>query len=129
LSDDLPSGPTFLLFVYGTLKQGGVRHGPLSGQSFRGLVRTRPLYALYDLGAYPGLVAVDQDGQMVQGELYEVERTLLPYLEAVEDAPSLFRLGPIEIEGLSAGAFAYFYQRSLAGRERLVSGRWDNLSS
>jgi gamma-glutamylcyclotransferase (GGCT)/AIG2-like uncharacterized protein YtfP len=126
MSDILPSGPTFLLFVYGTLKQGGVRHGPLAGQFLRGLVTTRPRYALHDLGAYPGLVESAEDGQAVEGELYEVDRRLLSYLEAVEGAPTLFSLGMIEIEGVSEPVFAYYYRRGVMGRPRVRSGKWEN---
>jgi gamma-glutamylcyclotransferase (GGCT)/AIG2-like uncharacterized protein YtfP len=115
---------TFLLFVYGTLKRGGVRHGPLAKQRFLGTVRTAPGYALWDLGAYPGLTPSD-DGARVGGELYEVERSLLGLLDAVEGAPQLFRLGPIELEGNSSPAWAYFHQLPTAGRDRIEGGQWD----
>ena len=80
------SGPTFLLFVYGTLKRGGCRHGPLADQRYRGEACTVPLYSLHDLGDYPGLTR-SEAGQEVQGEVYEVPESLLPWLDAVEGAP------------------------------------------
>jgi gamma-glutamylcyclotransferase (GGCT)/AIG2-like uncharacterized protein YtfP len=119
-----PADP-FLLFVYGTLQRGGVRHGPLARQRFLGEYRTRPRYALYDLGTYPGLVASDE-GQVVAGELYEVERSLLVYLDGVEGAPSWFALGPIDLEESPGQAWAYFYQQNPVDRPRIASGKWYN---
>jgi gamma-glutamylcyclotransferase (GGCT)/AIG2-like uncharacterized protein YtfP len=115
---------TFLLFTYGTLKQGGCRHGPLASQRFQGVARTSKDYALYDLGDYPGLTASDE-GHGVLGEVYEVEESLLPWLEAVEGAPELFKREPIEIQGYSEVVWAYFYQGNLAGLHRIEAGEWD----
>src|SRR5947208_2308576 len=67
----IPDTDPFLLFVYGTLKRGGVRLAPLAGRPFLGAARTLPRYALHDLGAYPGLVDEGADGRSVEGELYE----------------------------------------------------------
>ncbi len=117
---------TFLLFVYGTLKRGGCRHGPLAGQRYRGETRTRPGYALYNLGDYPGLTSDRENGQAVQGEVYEVEETLLSWLDTVEGSPDWFKREPIDIEGFSEPVWAYFYQGDPAGGQRIASGRWDN---
>src|SRR5262249_32940609 len=118
------SHDTILLFVYGTLKRGGVRHGLLARQRFLGAVRTVPGYALWDLGAYAGLTS-SEDGARIGGELYEVERSLLGLLDAVEGAPELFRLGPIELEGNAQPAWAYFYQLRTASCARVEDGEWD----
>jgi gamma-glutamylcyclotransferase (GGCT)/AIG2-like uncharacterized protein YtfP len=115
---------TFLLFVYGTLKRGGVRHVHLAGQRFLGEAVTLPRYALIDLGDYPGMVSVE-DGQAVHGELYEVSRELIPTLDRVERAPSLFALGPVGLDGHD-GVLAYLYMQEPPGRPRITSGRWDN---
>ena len=116
-----PTAP-FTLFVYGTLMRGGRNHHALIGQRFLGLARTRPLYALFDLGPYPGLVR-DSTGRAVDGELYEVEVRLLSVLDAIEESPSLFRLAPVEIEGCTEPAYTYFYQRKTDGA-MLCPGRW-----
>jgi gamma-glutamylcyclotransferase (GGCT)/AIG2-like uncharacterized protein YtfP len=120
-----PEGDTFLLFVYGTLKRDGCRHGPLARQVYRGEARTRPLYALYDLGDHPGLKKSDGDGQVVHGELYEVARSLLAWLDEVEDAPAEFLLGPIDLEG-AGPTWAYYYQRDARGLPLVESGVWRN---
>jgi gamma-glutamylcyclotransferase (GGCT)/AIG2-like uncharacterized protein YtfP len=121
--------PTFLLFVYGTLKRGGCRHGPLAGQRFRGETCTRPGYILYDLGEYPGLTAGADSVVAVQGEVYEVEEALLPWLDTVEGAPGWFKREPIAVEGFTEPVWAYFYQGDPTGAIRLASGRWDNRSA
>src|SRR5262249_34091377 len=96
---DMTDAPaTFLLFVYGTLKRGGPRHHVLRGQRFVRAAVTRPKYLLFDLGAYPGLVVAEKDGRAVHGELYEVERRLIPRLDRIEGAPELYRLEPVEVE-------------------------------
>jgi gamma-glutamylcyclotransferase (GGCT)/AIG2-like uncharacterized protein YtfP len=118
--------PRFLLFVYGTLKRGGCRHGPLAGQRFRGETRTRPGYALYDLGSYPGLTPIGDAGQAVHGEIYEVEEILLSWLDTVEGSPDWFKRELIDVEGFSEPVWAYFYQGDPTGKSRIISGRWDN---
>lgn len=116
---------TFRLFVYGTLKRGGVRHHVLAHCRFLGSALTRPLYALHDLGAYPGLIP-HGEGQVVEGELYEVPLSLRENLDRVEGAPDWFNLAPIELQGEDGPALAYFFQQSPGTRPRLCSGRWDN---
>jgi gamma-glutamylcyclotransferase (GGCT)/AIG2-like uncharacterized protein YtfP len=118
--------PTFLLFVYGTLKCGGCRHGPLASQRFRGEAHTQLGYALYDLGDYPGLRVDRESGQIVHGEVYEVEETLSAWLDTVEGAPSWFQREPIELVGFTETVWAYFYQGDPSGCRRIASGRWDN---
>jgi gamma-glutamylcyclotransferase (GGCT)/AIG2-like uncharacterized protein YtfP len=124
----VPEGDTFLLFVYGTLKRGGCRHAPLARQAaYRGEARTLPRYALYDLGAYPGLQACpDGGGQAVHGELYEVDAALRPLLDRIEGAPDWFDLAPVELDGVEGPAWAYFYQGDARGRPRIGSGLWHN---
>jgi gamma-glutamylaminecyclotransferase len=116
----------FTLFVYGTLMQGGVHHRVLAGQRFLGEARTQPCYALYDLGAYPGLVHGAAEGRALHGELYEVAADLRARLDRIEGAPSLFRLEPVLIEGRTGEAFAYFYQQSTEGLPLWVEDRWPN---
>jgi gamma-glutamylaminecyclotransferase len=116
---------TFRLFVYGTLKGDGCRRHVLAGQRFVGPARTLPRYALYDLGPYPGLVA-DAAGQVIEGELYEVAEGARPTLDSAEGAPSLFKLEPIELDGVTGPVVAYFYQRSVKGRPR-CAGVWQNV--
>ncbi len=120
------SGDSCTLFLYGTLMRGGVRHGVLAGQRFLGEARTRPHYALFDLGAYPGLVHCEEGGRAIFGELYEVAANLIERLDRIEGAPSLFRLEPVLIEGHSGDVFAYIYQRDTDGCSLCAEDRWMN---
>jgi gamma-glutamylcyclotransferase (GGCT)/AIG2-like uncharacterized protein YtfP len=118
---------TFRLFVYGTLKRDGIRRLVLANQRFLGPARTLPRYALFDLGPYPGLVAAATDGQIVEGELYEVAENLRPTLDSAEGAPTLFRLEEVELDGIPGPVLAYIYQRSTKGCPRCTSGTWRNV--
>ena len=121
-----PEGDTFLLFVYGTLKRGGCRHGPLVSQTYRGEARTRPLYALFDLGDHPGLVRDEGAAQVVHGELYVVERRLLAWLDEEEGAPEQYVLAPVELEGVAGPAWSYHYLQEVRGRPLVGAGVWVN---
>lgn len=114
------------LFVYGTLMRGGVRHSVLGDQRFLGEGRTRPLYALFDLGSYPGLVRRAEDGRAIHGELYEVNAGLIPHLDRIEGAPSLYRLEPILIDGYPGEVFTYFYRQGTEGFSLCSEDRWTN---
>jgi gamma-glutamylcyclotransferase (GGCT)/AIG2-like uncharacterized protein YtfP len=120
----VPAADSFTLFVYGTLMRGGVRHPLLAGQRFLREACTLPLYALFDLGAYPGMVLHEADGRAVAGELYTVGASLLPRLDREEGAPSLYRLEPIEVNGCDEPVFAYLYRQSIEGAPLCPGGRW-----
>jgi gamma-glutamylaminecyclotransferase len=117
---------TFTLFVYGTLMRDGCRAAVLAGQRFLGAASTRPAYELIDLGAYPGLIPCAADGRSIEGELFEVDTDLLPRLDAIEGAPDLFRLAPVQIEGRVGPILTYLYQQDTRGRNPCRGRRWDN---
>ncbi|MFO0842543.1 MAG: gamma-glutamylcyclotransferase family protein [Gemmataceae bacterium] len=117
---------TFRLFVYGTLKRGGCRHAALASQRCLGEAKTTAGYALHNLGDYPGLVTCPEGGQVVHGELYEVDHGLVDWLDATEGSPDWFKLGPVEVVGVSGAVWAYFYQGEPGDRPRVASGRWEN---
>ena len=45
-----------VIFVYRSLKRGYPQHHLLNAATALGTARTQPLYRLFDLGSYPGLV-------------------------------------------------------------------------
>jgi gamma-glutamylcyclotransferase (GGCT)/AIG2-like uncharacterized protein YtfP len=122
----MQAGDRFLLFVYGTLMRGGVRHRLVADQRFLGEARTQRRYALFDLGAHPGMVRrnAEGDGRAVAGELYEVAVGRIPQLDAAEDAPTLFRMEPIAVEGHDGPVYAYLYQRSVEGASLCPGDCW-----
>ena len=72
-----------LVYVYGSLKRGYALHSLLAHSTFVGTAMTEPLYRLFDLGHYPGLVEWPA-GLAVHGELYDVDEATLVELDAAE---------------------------------------------
>jgi gamma-glutamylcyclotransferase (GGCT)/AIG2-like uncharacterized protein YtfP len=98
----------------------------VADQLFLGEARTRPLYALFDLGTYPGLVQRKESGRAIHGEIYEVAESLIEKLDRIEGAPSLFHLEPIQIENHPGEVFTYFYQQETEGHALCAEDRWMN---
>lgn len=113
-----------MLFAYGTLMRGFVRHRLLVGGTTligEGTVRGR----LLGLGRYPGLV---EGGDRVKGELYRVDDAqLLPAVDREEGYNFIRRRAVVTlIEGRRARAWIYRYR---GPRERAVlipAGDWRN---
>ena len=95
--------PSVRLFVYGSLKRAGRHHEQLVGARFLGLAETAPGYRLEQLGEYLALAptaphetaptAPHAPGERsepngtdhtVTGELFEVDESHLPALDAFE---------------------------------------------
>lgn len=107
-----------LLFVYGTLKRGGVNHGQLAGEKFVAPAQARPGYRLYDVGGFPGLVPDPAATFSLAGELWEVSDTALARLDAFEGVPEgLYRREPLPLAPPfeHRRAEGYIYARSVAG--------------
>lgn len=102
------------LFIYGTLKRGGRLNGHLQGQKFLGEVKTSQNYRLYRVHWYPGLKRADE-GNQIQGELWEVDADCLKNLDRVEGAPGLFKREFVEIaDSDEKGVESYFYNGDIA---------------
>ena len=72
-----------LIFVYGSLKHGYALNSLLKGQLSLGDAVTGPLYRLFDLGSYPGLVEWPE-GLAIRGEVYQVTPECLRRLDKAE---------------------------------------------
>jgi len=95
------------LFVYGSLKRGGLHHHELKGAEFLGEARTVPGYALEPWGQYLALVAAPGRQDCVTGELFELAEELLPVLDEFE-GDAYFR-GEVALADRNDGAaLAYF---------------------
>ena len=92
------AGDTGLIFVYGTLRQAGVRPLPGMFPAAVFLAHATVHGQLYDLGAYPGLL-LDEAGPPVTGEVYRVTGEMIEALDRIEKfepddpAASLFLRG------------------------------------
>jgi gamma-glutamylcyclotransferase (GGCT)/AIG2-like uncharacterized protein YtfP len=108
------------VFVYGTLRQGEAHHGLLRDAALLGPHHTEPGYTMWDLGAYPGVVAGGRG--RILGEVYRVSAPTLRRLDRLEDYPRLFdrRL----IESPYGRAWMYLYRGHSRGRRPVGSGDW-----
>lgn len=109
------------VFVYGTLKRGGENHGWIEKQRFIAETRTKPLYRLFDLGGYPGMVRAEH-GIAIVGEVWEVDEPGLAKLDVLEDIDGgEYERVPVKLEGDFADqrVEGYLYLRSVEGRRDL----------
>jgi len=109
------------VFVYGTLKRGGENHGWIAQQQFVAEARTAPLYRLYDLGGYPGMVRAS-DGVCIEGEVWSVDEAGLARLDVLEDIDGgEYERVTVQLEGEQASLVVegYIYLRSIQGRRDL----------
>lgn len=71
------------LFVYGTLRKGGVAASYLGEQRLLQQNRQLPGFAMYDAGWYPFVIPAGSESVIV-GDVYEVEQSLMPTLDEYE---------------------------------------------
>ena len=102
------------IFVYGTLKRGCKNHHWLAGQRFIAEARTQPIYRLYDMGGYPGMIRAD-NGVAVKGEIWEVDEGGMARLDVLEDIEGgEYERLLIELEGERVEG--YLFLRDVSGR-------------
>lgn len=118
---DSPGG---LVFVYGTLRDGGSNHFRMAGAEFvmAGVVRGR----LYGIDWYPGFVADDSAG-MVSGEVYRVGAEMLRELDDFEGSD--YRRVRIEVRCGGDGrppleAWVWEWTGAVEETRRIVHGDW-----
>lgn len=111
-----------LVFVYGTLRQGGHYHGLLSGSRLIESTYTKPEYDLVDLGEYPGMLPGGRSS--VAGEIYEVDDDTLQELDVLEECPELYTRERISLIG-HVDVWGYLYRGHDAQKKpRILSGDW-----
>jgi gamma-glutamylaminecyclotransferase len=113
------------VFVYGTLKRGGENHEWIKAQTFVASARTKPLYRMYDLGGYPGMIR-SENGLAIEGEVWDVDEAGLTRLDVLEDTEGgEYERVLIELEGEFAAkrVEGYLYLRDVSGR-RDVGACW-----
>lgn len=119
-----------LLFVYGTLKRGQPNHHFLAGALFLGEDQTRPEFTMYDLGAFPGVVAGGSSS--ISGELYELDDSTLARVDRLEGHPSFYeRTSNILVSGRTCWIYLladHQWQvrrtRSFGNRRRAPEASW-----
>ncbi|ANU21839.1 gamma-glutamylcyclotransferase family protein [Planococcus donghaensis] len=119
-----------LLFVYGTLKQGGKYHCYLDEAE---LVEERATAkgSLYDTGlGYPAMV-LSSDCQ-VEGEIYDIPDVLWPALDYLEDysgnpETDLYdkKKISVEVNGKIVETFAYLAKDEQLLKKPIPAGKWE----
>ena len=89
------------VFVYGTLRQGGVRAIPQLFPSARFIGFGTVKGWLYDFGAYPGLIC-DAAGRDIVGEVYDVDEAAVREMDEIERY----------VEGKGNEAECYYFRRA-----------------
>jgi len=85
------------IFVYGSLRKGLGNHYLLANARFDGEARTTPGFHLYDLGAFPGMIATALGRAGVVGEVYLVDGRTLARVDRLEGHPRFYCRMPIEL--------------------------------
>ncbi|CAM4295237.1 gamma-glutamylcyclotransferase [Vibrio agarivorans] len=118
--DDIrDSSMQHLVFVYGTLRKGESNHHYLEQCDCLGTCETLPEYTLFDLGAYPAVIAGHSS---ILGEVYWVNDDTLAQLDRLEDVPVEYRRETISTPfGL---AWIYLYQQPAELDVEIASGDW-----
>jgi gamma-glutamylcyclotransferase (GGCT)/AIG2-like uncharacterized protein YtfP len=126
------------VFVYGTLMRGGANHAVLVrlGARYVAAARTARGRTLVDLGPYPALLPLDESRDAVapnvHGEVFALDESLLPELDAFEGVPSLYLRDAIDLvtdEG-PTNAFTYvFAKKPLTRAKTVATGRYAKLGA
>lgn len=116
-----PSQKVTKLFVYGTLRLGEPAHALLGGSRLIGRARTEPCFTLVDAGGYPGMILGGHT--KVTGEIYEIDASAWPKLDAYEQAPEVYERVQLVVEGHVVSAYLLRAEHA-AGKPVIASGDW-----
>jgi gamma-glutamylcyclotransferase (GGCT)/AIG2-like uncharacterized protein YtfP len=119
-----------LVAVYGSLRQDLHNHHYLVTSKFLGEFDTEPLFDLYSLGSYPGLV--ENGSTSIKMEVYAVEKDTLNRLDMLEG----YREGDndnyynrVVIDSPYGECYTYIYNYPLNKAFKVESGDWKKHSS
>ncbi len=86
------------VFVYGTLKEGFYNHGRLKDSEKLYDAETIKTWAMIGRKmSYPYLITEDAEGSFIQGEVYEVDASVVRSLDALEGYPHHYNKKLIEV--------------------------------
>jgi gamma-glutamylcyclotransferase (GGCT)/AIG2-like uncharacterized protein YtfP len=110
------------MFVYGTLRVSEPNHRLLAGAELVGPARTDLGFRLYDLGAFPGMVAVGTC--RVAGELVLVDDRIRARVDELEGHPRFYQRTPIRLDDGSVAEAYLLPKTSVVGRPIIRAGDW-----
>lgn len=114
-----------LVFVYGTLRQGGVQTMLNLFPDSKFIGQANVAASLYDLGAHPGLI-LDEANSLVIGEVYEIDDEILHQLDDYE-AGSNYRRRQVEVSLAQQRMSSWIYvpdSQFYSLRRLITSGDW-----
>lgn len=114
-----------LVFVYGTLRRGGVRAMTRVFPEAKFVGGACVGGSLYDFGPYPGLLLCET-GSRVAGEVYEVGEEILKRLDEIEE-PAYYTRRSVEVSLGEQSVTCWVYEPDLElypSRTLIASGDW-----
>ncbi|MCG7865283.1 MAG: gamma-glutamylcyclotransferase [Candidatus Thiodiazotropha taylori] len=108
------------VFVYGTLRKNQVNHDLLSSAPYLGDHQTEPVYKMFHLGSYPGVVK--NGSTAISGEVYLVDTLTMSHLDRLEGYPHAYSRELIPTPW--GQAWIYLYRGSLRDRQIIQTGVW-----
>ena len=111
------------LFVYGTLMRGERAAGMLADGTYKGEY-ILDNYAMYDLGSFPGII--EEEGEKVIGEVYEIPDAIIPRLDCYEGEGDLYKRTVVNVKGEESSidnALAYVYLGNSKGN--IIRTKWN----
>ena len=117
---------TKLVAVYGSLRKGFGNHYLLKDSKYLGEYDTEPIYDMYSISSFPGLVTGGNTS--IKMEVYEVDRPTLVRLNQLEgyicDDHVNNHYNRISINTPYGEAYTYTYNYSIDTKVKVESGDW-----
>lgn len=110
--------------VYGTLKRGQHANWMLANSPFIGEFRAEIPFQMYNLGAYPALIA-DEKSHSITLEVYDVtDRGILKCLDSYEGYPSLYQKSIVKVEEMDVTIYTMKNNHKDRFMSIVESGNW-----
>lgn len=101
-----------LVFVYGSLKRGHSNNPLLSGATYIKTSTTKQSnFHMVSFGAFPGVVDSPSGGYFIEGEVYEVNDSILRRLDILESNGSFYTRRLVDIDGMDEPCWMYILNR------------------
>lgn len=117
---------TKLVAVYGSLRKGFGNHYLLKDSKYLGEYDTEPIYDMYSISSFPGLVTGGNTS--IKMEVYEVSKEVLRRLNGLEGFIADHHVNNlynrISIPTPYGDAYTYIYNCSVVTKVKVESGDW-----